>query len=242
MERPHWNRLCPWQVLSLKPEHSFKCFTESRPKFLALFSLIAVTEWRQGDYFIEGSFACVSAALTESSATILVLLKFFGEEKEPNTENWSLIFGNTPEEEILNPSSRAVINPNSWAGVLSSGGGCACHLSKAVLLWARFSVEKSTLGISWCCSSCQQVQDGHKSGELCAEAQMSCKSLPRSWGDPYMSWHSSSAGATGFKPSWMGQHQLHSQESSGEVCQLEILPHSHTKIQERSKGIKGDKQ
>lgn len=157
LERPHWNRLCPWQVCSLKCEHSFKCFAESRLKFLPLFSMVAVTEGRQGDYFIKGSFGCVSAALTESSATIPVLLNFFSEETGPNTENWFLIFGNSPSEEILNPSSRVVIKPHSELGItaLSSGGGCACHLSRAVpevvLLWARFSLEaSSTLGISWC--------------------------------------------------------------------------------------------
>lgn len=138
---------------------------------------------KTGDYFIKGYFAWVSAALTESPATIPVLLNFFSEERGPSTENWFLIFGNTPEEEILNPSSRVVIKPHSELGfgALSSGGGCACHLSRAVLLWARFSLEKPNLGISWCWTSCQHAQDGHKSGELCAETQTSCKSLPRSW-------------------------------------------------------------
>lgn len=60
------NRNCPGQVCSLKCERSFKCFAESRPKILVLFSLVAVTERSQEGYFIKwGVLVFSSAALTK---------------------------------------------------------------------------------------------------------------------------------------------------------------------------------
>lgn len=89
MRAMHWNRNCPWLVSSLKCERSFKCFAESRPKFLVLFSLVAVTEGRQEDYFIKWVFFGIFlAAVTKISATVQVLLNSLHEETGPNTENW----------------------------------------------------------------------------------------------------------------------------------------------------------
>lgn len=46
------------------------------------------------------------------------------------------------------------------------------------------------------------------------------------------------------KPSWMGQDEPRSQESSGEVCQLAILPNldPSSSRAKSTKGIKGDTQ